>query len=252
MKLFYFLILIFVFTSCASTDDRSDEKAQLHMQLGLSHLERRNYAIALKELLAAEEFAPKNQMIQNNLGLLYFIREKYDLSIKHFSRAYELDHKFTDAKNNLARVYIEIKQFSTAQRLLDEVLADLTYPNAAKAYMNYGLLEFNRSRYKDAKAQFKKVLELDREDCYGQVFLGRSYLELKENKQAVDQLEKATTFCKAVGVDEAHYFSAIAMYRLGNKDQSLLRFQEILNQFPDGKYRDQSKKMINIIEKGTL
>lgn len=254
MFLLRLCIIIFLFSSCKSlfTDDRSEERAGLRLQLGVSYMQQGNYPLALKELLAAEELDPKNPLIQNNLGLLYFVRDKLELSAKHFSRAYELDNKFTDAKNNLARVYIELKQYGLAQRLLQEVTADLTYPYQIKADMNYGLLEFNRNRFKEAKKHFKNVLLQDREDCFAQVFLGRSFLELKENKQAVDQFEKATTFCKIVGIDDAHYFSAIALYRTGDKDQSLVRFKELLNLFPQAKYREQSKKMIDIIEKGSL
>lgn len=252
MFLLRLCIVIFLFASCKSFNDRSEERAQLRLQLGVSYLQQGNYPLALKELLAAEELDPKNPQIQNNLGLLYFVRDKLELSVKHFARAYELDNKFTDAKNNLARVYIELKQFTIAQRLLEEVSADLTYQYQIKADMNYGLLEFYRSRFKEAKKHFKKVLAQDREDCFAQVFLGRSFLELKENTQAVDQLEKATAFCKIVGIDDAHYFSAIALYRTGEKEQSLVRFQELLDLFPQAKYREQSKKMIDIIEKGTL
>lgn len=254
MFLLRLCIVIFLFSSCASLfkSDRSEERALLRQQLGVSYMQQGNYPLALKELLEAEELDSKNPQIQNNLGMLYFVREKFELSAQHFARAYELDKKFTDAKNNLARVYIELKQFAIAQRLLDEVLADLTYQYPIKADMNYGLLEFNRGRFKEAKKHFRKVLIQDREDCFAQVFLGRSFLELKENTQAVDQLEKATTFCKAMGIDDAHYFSAIALYRTGDKEQSLVRFKELLDLFPQAKYREQSKKMIDIIEKGTL
>lgn len=245
-------LVTFILLGCKTVDVDSQDKAQLRMQLGLSQLERRNYPLALKEFLAAEELDPKNPLIQNNLGLIYFLREKYDLSIKHFSKSFENDPKFTEGKNNLARVYVELKQFGAAEKLLRDVLADLTYPTPAKASMNYGLLEFNRNRFKEAKYHFKKVLEAYREDCYAQVFLGRSFMELKEIRSAMDQLEKAAVFCKAIGVDEGHYYSAIAIYRSGDKENSLTRFKELLVLFPEGKYREQTKQMIGLIDKGAL
>ena len=241
-----------IVSSCGTFREKSPEKAELHMQLAISYLDRKNYPTALKELLLAEEADPDNYHVQNNLGLVYFIRQKYDLSIKHFSQAYKLNPKFTDAKNNLARVHIEIKQFQTAQKLIEQVLTDLTYATPEKAYMNYGLLEFNRSRYKQSKLYFKKVLEINREDCIAHVYYGRSFLELKENRQAIEQLEKSIPFCQPIGIDDAHYFSAIALYRTNQKDQSLTRFNEVLKLFPEGARLESSKKMIRLIEKGSL
>lgn len=252
LKNILFSIIILFVSSCGTFREKSPEKAELHMQLAISYLERKNYPVALKELLLAEEADPENYHVQNNLGLVYFIREKYDLSIKHFSQAYKINPQFTEAKNNLARVNIEIKQFSTAQKLLDQVLADLTFANPEKAYMNYGLLEFNRSRYKQAKLYFKKVLEVSREDCIAHVYYGRSFLELKETRQAIDQFEKSISFCQPIGIDEAHYFSAIALYRANQKSQSLTRFNEVLKLFPEGVRAESSKKMISLIEKGSL
>lgn len=256
MTLFFKYILLstilLIVSSCGTFSQKSPEKAELHMQLGLSYLDRKNYPIALKELLLAEEADPENYHVQNNLGLVYFIRGKYDLSIKHFSQAYKINPKFTEAKNNLARVNIEIKQFTTAQKLLDQVLADLTFASPEKAYMNYGLLEFNRSRFKQAKLYFKKVLEINREDCIAHVYYGRSFLELKENRPAIELLEKSISFCQPIGIDEAHYFSAIALYRDNQKSQSLARFNEVLKLFPEGVRVEPSKKMITLIEKGSL
>jgi type IV pilus assembly protein PilF len=174
-----------------------------------------------------------------------------DLSLLHYTRATELSPKFTEAKNNLARVYIEVKQYIKAESLLNQVIEDLTYTNQATAYMNYGLMRFNQKRFADAKVLFRKVLESDREYCFAQVYLGRSYLELGENQDAVVQLEKAAPLCLPRKIDEAHYFSAIAHYRLGQKDKSLLRFQEVTQLFPDGANFLSAQKMIQIIKKGS-
>lgn len=247
-----FSIFLFFLSSCATTAEKKPENAELHMHMGISYLQTNNLPLALKELLIAEELNPKSAIIQNNLGLVYFLRQKYDLSIKHFSRAYDLDKTFTEAKNNLARVYIEVKQYKQAEKLLHEVLEDLTYVNVMGAHMNFGMLYFNQKRYQEAKVSFRKVLEFNRQDCFAHVFLGRSYLELKENRIAADQLDRAVSFCTPSGVDDAYYYAAIAYYRLGIRDKSLVRFEELIKLFPNGKNRDNAKEMIQLIRKGQL
>lgn len=246
----YLLLLNFI-VACGTALKSDPNKASLKMQLGVSHLENENLPLALKELLEAEQLDPKNALIHNNLGLVYFLRKKMDLSLAHYTKATELNPQFTEAKNNLARVYIEVKQYQKAEVLLNQVIQDLTYPNQGSAYMNFGLMRFNQKRFGDAKKLFEKVLEGARDYCYAQVYLGRSHLELGENSVAIIQLEKAIPLCLPRKVDEAHYYSAIAHYRIGQIEKSLMRFQEIVRIFPAGPNSQSAQQMISIIKKGS-
>jgi len=252
MYLFILVPILMLTQACSTISTANIEKSQLRMQLGLSQLQRQNYALALKEFLAAEELNPKDPFIQNNLGLVYFLRERYSESIQHFQNACDLDDKYTDAKNNLARVYIEIRQFDKARKLIQTVLSDLTYHNSAKAYANLGLLEFNDQNYPAALKNFKQVLLTQREDCTSNVFLGRSYLELKQYKLSNDQLEKAAELCKQIKSDEGLYYYAISLYRSGEKKDAVLKLKELRSFYPQGKFHDQAKKMIDLIEKGNI
>ncbi len=237
--------------ACSTTLKTDPNKASLKMQLGVAHIENENLPLALKELLEAEQLDPKNPLVHNNLGLVYFLRKKMDLSLAHYTKATELDPQFTEAKNSLARVYIEVKQYQKAEVLLNQVIQDLTFTNQGSAYMNFGLMRFNQKRFLDAKKLFERVLETARDYCYAQVYLGRSYLELGENSNAIIQLEKAIPLCKPQKVDEAHYYSAIAHYRVGQIEKSLTRFQEIVRIFPAGPNSQSAQQMISIIKKGS-
>ena len=238
--------------SCNTVSKKDSEKSQLRMQLGVSQMERQNYPLALKELLAAEELNPNDSAIENNLGLVYYFLEKFDESIAHYKRAIEIDPKFTDAKNSLARVYIEIQKYDLARKALSEVLADLTYPYAFKAYANLGLIEFKTQNYSAAIKNFKLVLQKNREDCLVQTYLGRSYLELKQLSSAQQQLEKAAELCKQTQQDDGLYYLAISLYRSGEKKQSILKFKELRSFYPNGRYHEQAKKMIELVDKGSL
>lgn len=247
------LVLVFVagLTSCISNGPKANDTADLHMQIATSHIKNGNYPLALKELLLAEEQDPKNARVQANLGLVYFMRERYELSEKHYKNALKLDPEFTEAKNSLARSYIEIDKLKEAEPLLKEVLADLTYVGFPQANANYGILEFKRKNYSQAAAYFRKSLQHDRENCHTQVFLGRSYLEQGNLTLALPQLEKAIPFCRDINADEAHYYSAIALYRDNQKLKARYRFEELTKLFPSGRNFEKAQKMLALVKKET-
>lgn len=247
MVRFLFLI-IFLITSCASW--RIDpEKAALHLVNGNAYFQNQNFALALKEYLAAEESDPDNPAIQNNLGLTYQMKEKYDKAIYHFENALKLDSKFTDARNNLARAYIEIKKYEEGEKLLTIVMNDLTYPSQDRAYINMGFSQFNQKKYSVAKDYFSKAVSMHPDNCVALTYYGRCLFEDKDYDLAVPALDKAIGFCQKLLIDEPHYFSALAYYRIGNVDKSLARFNEILKLYPEGKYVERSRNMIKIIKR---
>lgn len=248
------LVSQFLCFGCATLTNNSDnqETAELHMQIAVSYIQKGNLPTALKELLIAQDLAPKNAAIQSNLGLVYFMRERYELAEKHYLLAITDRPAFTEAKNNLARVYIEIGQYRKAEPLLQEALKDLTFSDYASVYANYGILEFKRKHYSVAKSYLKKSLETDRENCLSHVYLGRSYLELNELSLATDQLEKAISFCQPLGIGEAHYYAALAFYRGGQKDRAMVRFEELIKLFPNEPNSEKAKKMLDLLKKGAL
>ncbi len=245
-------LLLIVFLSACGTEPKQKESASLHLQLGVSLIQKDNYPGALKELLIAQDLDPRNANTQSYLGFIYFVRERYDLAEEHYKRAVILKPDFTDAKNNLARIYVETSQFKLAEKLLKEVLQDYTYSDFPRAYLNLGILEFNRKNFKNALVFLRKSIEKDRENCIAHVYIGRSHLELTENTLAVEQLNRAIHFCEDLQIDDAHYYDAIALYRSDQKDLAAARFEELLKLFPNGKNRDNAKKMLDVIKKGEL
>lgn len=252
LRPFLILLGVFALCGCRTASLEKQEAAQLHLQIATSHLKSDNYPMALKELLVSEELDPSNPETQAQLGLVYFMRERYELSEKHYRRALALRPDFTDAKNNLARSYIELGQFKKAETILNEVMNDLTYNDFPRALANYGVLEFKKKNYPKAAEYLKKSLERDRENCYTQVFLGRSYLEMQELGAAIKQLDRAVGFCLPIDNDEAHYYSAISYFRDKQKEQARLRFEELIKLFPNGPNAEKSRKLLELIEKGTL
>ncbi len=250
MKVLPVLAALLLTAGCSLFGPKDSEQADLYLRLGIAHIENGNLPYALRELLKAEEYDAGNPLIQNNLGLIYFLRERFELSEKHFRKAVELMPSFTEAKNNLARTLIEQEKYAEAEKLLNEVLNDLTYASFDKAFVNQGLLYFNKKDYRKSSSSFIKAIEIQPDSCIANSYLGRSYFELKEYSMATIALDKAIGFCQNQLFDEPHYFSALAWYRAGNKAKSESRFNEILKLYPNGKYRDKARSMLEILRKG--
>ncbi|MBX3039897.1 MAG: tetratricopeptide repeat protein [Bdellovibrionaceae bacterium] len=250
VRWFLFFLSVAALSSCASTAGDSKSRAELHMTIGNSHFEKGNYPYALQELLKAEKLDPQNPLIQNNLGLIYYMRERYDLAEKHIRRAIQLEPKFSDAKNNLARILIDVKKYDESERLLQQALDDLTYAGGDRAWFNMGYLKFSQEQWGPAKNAFEQSLKLIRDSCLTNNYYGRTLFELKDYKAAALNLDKAVGFCQKQLFDEPHYYSALAWYRAGDPAKSKARFKEIISLYPDGKFREKARAMLQLLEKG--
>lgn len=241
---------LFIITACAGFGGPKDsEKAELYLRMGSTQFENGNYPAALGDLLKAEELDPSNPAVHNNLGLVYFMRQRFDLSEKHLRKAISLNDKYSEARNNLARVLIEENKFKEAEKEVRIVIDDLTYPAIDKAYINLGLIQFNQKKYNEAKDSFLNAINLVRDSCIANTYYGRSFFEMKDYAKAAPALDTAIGFCQRALFDEPHYYSALTYYRIGNKEKSMARFSEIVKLYPEGKYREKSKAMLDMLRK---
>ncbi|MNS76830.1 lipoprotein NlpI [compost metagenome] len=249
MRKWLLLLATISIFGCASSS-KDAEKSDLYLRMGVSNMESQNYPAALRDLMKAEELNPTNPIIQNNLGMVYFMRQRYDLSVQHLNKALVLQPTFSDARNNLARVQIEQSQYAEAEKNLQKVLADLTYSNQGKAYVNLGLSKFNQKQYSAALSSFEKAMAAQPGDCNAATYRGRSLFELKRYEDAAEALDRAIGLCQKDLFDEPHFYSALAYYRVGDKAKATARFEELIKYYPDGKYRDKAKGMLDLIRKG--
>ncbi|WP_413559128.1 tetratricopeptide repeat protein [Bdellovibrio sp. HCB209] len=234
---------------CASWN-QDKEKAELYLRMGNAFIEEQNYPNAVAALQKAQELDNQNPAIPNSLGQAFFLRERYDLAERQFRKAVSMNPKYSDARNNLARVLIELGKYKEADQELTLVLNDLIYSGTDKAYMNLGLSKFNQKQYAAAQDAFLKVLKVKNDDCWASTYYGRVFFEEKKYAQAAEALDRAIGFCQKLLNDEPHYYAALSYYRLGDKSKSVARFEEIIRYYPDGKFREKSKGMLDLIRKG--
>lgn len=202
----------------------------------------------MHELRVAEKLDSQNPTIHNNLGLAYFVRQTYPQAEKHLQTALALNPKYTDARNNLGRLYIEMNLFDQAIRNLEEANKDLTYPYPDKTLTNLGIAYFKKGDFQTARTHLKKSLGMKRQNCLTYHYYGRCLYELNDYQLAAQSFDQAIALCKGASFDEPHYFGALSYFKLGDRPRAIARLEELLTQFPDGKYIGQTKSMLKMIK----
>jgi uncharacterized protein (AIM24 family) len=127
----------------------------VHLNRGMENFERRNFAIAERELEAARRMRPADQRVLNLLGLVYFKREKYTES---------------------AGIY---------RRLIDG------NPDSYILHFNNGLICFKLGSLDQAEAAFLKALDLKPDNQKINFYLGNIYEKKGQHYNAIFQYRKA-------------------------------------------------------------
>lgn len=250
------LIIILSQTGCATKKpNRDKEDANLHLQIGTTLFTNKKYPAALNELLIAEKLDPSNATVQNNMALTYFVRDRYDLALKHIDRAIALRPDYTEARNNRTRILIERSQFTEAIEEAKRVTADLTYQFPIRGWTNIALAYFRKGDFVGARDSATQALKIERGNCFAQTILGRSLLELGMAnpgspmlQESAETLDRAIVACRAEGEDEAAYFAGVANYKLGKSAIAVARLQEVLKDYPEGRYAKKAESLLEIIK----
>lgn len=243
------LVLSFLLSSCATWFSDDKEAAILYLQNGVASLNSGNYPEALIALKKAEQMDPENPAIENNLALVYYARERFELAETHIRKAISLNNKYSDARNNLSAILLELGKYQEAAKEAKIVMNDLTYPNPEKPWVNYGLALFKMNDFNGAKNAFAKAVDYQRDSCEAQSNYGRALYELKDYRKASDALDRAIGFCQRTQFDEPHYYSALSYYQLGEVDKAKSRLDEVIKFYPNGKYIDKAKGLLETINK---
>jgi Tfp pilus assembly protein PilF len=249
MKRIFGIFLLLLAAACSSISTENEETAKLHLKIGTSHLNNENYPQALTELLTAQELDPANPVIQNNLGLTYFFRERYDLAENHIRKALKLEPKYSDARNNLSRILIERGRYDEAVKEAQTVIQDLTYTSPEKPLINLGMAQFKLLQLAEAKKTFLKALDFQRDNCLANSYYGRTLFEMRDYERAAEALDRAAGFCQRSQYDEPHYYSALSYYQLGQKPKAEARFESLLKLYPNGRYTEKAKTMLETIRR---
>lgn len=174
----------------AAAENEMQRRARTHYQLGVDYLRAGNPAQAISSLLEAGRADPNSERTELALSEAYRQQGRDQEAEAHLLRSLQIKPGFHQALLNLAAIYIQTERYEQAVPLLQQLLADPTFPGPWRALTNLGWAEFRLGRTDDAHRHL--TLAVDHRPDYWPARLNLGILEAERGNrdQAIAQLQQ--------------------------------------------------------------
>jgi Tfp pilus assembly protein PilF len=202
--------------ACVHTPSARERKtAEIHHDLGVEALRLGRFPDALKEFDLALESddrfpeAHRGRALVLDLGF-----GRLPEAEKSYRRAVELRPSFSEAHNDLGQLLARTGRWDEAVREFDVALENMLYKEPFVARCNKGLAVWGSGHKEEGLAQLRSCVGTWPAYCRGRRDLGRSLLEDKRTKEALDELAAYARYCEKI--PDAHLQLGLARMKAGD------------------------------------
>lgn len=202
------------------------------------------YNNALVEFTRLKDLPDYKERSLYYITQIYFIQNKYE---KVISEGKELLASYPDSENNsevyriMGNAYYHLGNEDQAINMLSKYVSSTDSPLMGDLYI-LGVCYYNKGNYSSAvNALGRTVRENDALSQNAYLYLGQSYLKLKDKNNARMAFEAAATSSFDKQVKEAamyNYALLIHETAFTGFGESVTIFEDFLNDFPNSKYAD--------------
>lgn len=202
------------------------------------------YNNALVEFTRLKDLLDYKERSLYYITQIYFIQNKYE---KVISEGKELLASYPDSENNsevyriMGNAYYHLGNEDQALNMLSKYVSSTDSPLRGDLYI-LGVCYYNKGNYSSAvNALGRTVRENDALSQNAYLYLGQSYLKLKDKNNARMAFEAAATSSFDKQVKEAamyNYALLIHETAFTGFGESVTIFEDFLNDFPNSKYAD--------------
>ena len=202
------------------------------------------YNNALVEFTRLKDLPDYKERSLYYITQIYFIQNKYE---KVISEGKELLASYPDSENNsevyriMGNAYYHLGNEDQAINMLSKYVSSTDSPLRGDLYI-LGVCYYNKGNYSSAvNALGRPVRENDALSQNAYLYLGQSYLKLKDKNNARMAFEAAATSSFDKQVKEAamyNYALLIHETAFTGFGESVTIFEDFLNDFPNSKYAD--------------
>jgi tetratricopeptide (TPR) repeat protein len=164
---------------------QSTDSAQFYFKKGIEDKNSRLFAIAAKDFDKAIELNPNYTEAYVENGNVDLEMRKIDPAMANFTKAYQLEPGNNEVIKQLSTLYFNNRQF---QKAIDLVQKCGSCSNSDRIK---GMSYYNLEDYGKAETFLKQAISKNDKDAEAAYTLGRTYLELENEKNAIPQYQNA-------------------------------------------------------------
>lgn len=157
-------LLTVALTACASSTGntiKSDDSADVHLQLGVRYMNLNKLEVAKENLQLALKKDPDNAQAHNAMAFLYEKLNEYDKAKDQYQTALNLTPDDWSVQNNFGRFLCDRGEFEQGMALLTQAISTPLNDKQWLALTNAGRCQMAMKQQQKAKAYFKQALLLN-------------------------------------------------------------------------------------------
>lgn len=231
---------------CATTKNKDAARAKALMSSGVDSLEHKDYSGALRSLLEATKYTPKDPDLWSNIGVAYVGKEDPAKAEEMFKKALSLNPKYNDAHLNLGVLYSQQKRYPEAERELREAAQDPAYFRLDQVAYQLASLYTALNRPLLAERQLKIAVRENPAYCPAWFRLGLMQKERGDYAEAAKSLSSSVTGT-CFKNPQAHYEIASLYLKANEVPKAKKKLLEVIQLFPSSDWAKKSEATLNMI-----
>jgi len=251
MKNFYLLfIILIVCVACGGkrTEPVKDQSLSDQKSLAIASYYRSNYRQALEDIQKAEQINSKDPEVYYIEGLIYFNLKEFKKVETAYKKALALNKDYSEVRYNLCGLYLTMNKPEKAVHECKVASSDFLYKSRDRAFWLLGVAYYNLGKYDKAEEALKSSLDLNPSLVVTQNELGKLYLKLGRNKEAIDFFQRAIAGLETF--DEAHYNLGLAYLEVGKTQEACQHFRKVAAMSPNKLIGINAKEYVKTICSG--
>jgi type IV pilus assembly protein PilF len=228
--------------------EQVERQSKAKYNLGIDHLDNGRTALALRELLGAEQLTPNDPWVHFALAEAYRRSDRPQDAVLQLERTMQLDPALQSARLNLSGVYIQMGDYAKAAEHSQILVDDPTFPTPWRALTNLGWAQHRMGRNAEARRNLELAIQYS--PRYWPALLNLGILEGAEGRS----LEAITHFQRVVDLRpgplaeaEAHYRTAEVLIALGQQEKAVRHLVAVAGLRPNGQWGEKSEAYLKLL-----